>query len=191
MDPRLLFLRSLDQFEELTATVPPLLLERPTPCAEFDLRALLGHVVGAVHRIAYVAEGGRALDLYPQVDFVADDDWPGAVARARTRAAAAWADDAVLERMVEMSWGTMPGRAALNGYVMEVATHTWDVAQVLDTPAQLDPAIGEFAMDIAQRALPADGRGPHVPFGPVRQAPPDADPYTRLAAWTGREVGTR
>ncbi len=191
MDPRPLFLRSLDQLEKLAATIPAQALTRPTPCAEFNLRELLGHVVGAVHRIAYVGEGGRALDVFAQVGFVADDDWPAAVARARARAATAWADDAALDRTVEMPWGAMPGRAALSAYVMEVATHSWDVAHALDTPPQLDPAIAEFALDTAHRALPADRRGPEVPFGPVQQAPRDADPYTRLAAWLGRETNTR
>jgi uncharacterized protein (TIGR03086 family) len=109
MDPRFLFLRSLDQLEKLAAVITPEVLERPTPCREFDVRDLLGHVVGAVHRIAYVGEGGRALDVSAQVGAVADDDWSGAVARARARVAAAWAQDDALDRIVEMPWGTVPG----------------------------------------------------------------------------------
>jgi uncharacterized protein (TIGR03086 family) len=191
MDPRPLFLRSLDQLEKLVTAVTPEALERPTPCTEFDLSALLGHVVGAVHRIAYAGEGGRPLDVVAQVGEVADDDWPGAVSRARARAAAAWADDAVLDRMMELPWGVIPGRAALSGYVMEVATHTWDTASVIDPGARLDPAIAEFALEIGHRVLPADRRGPDVPFGTVQGAPADADPYARLAAWLGREVTGR
>lgn len=191
MDPRPLLLRTIDQFEKLLTVVTPESLERPTPCAEFDLRALLGHTVGALHRIAYVGEGGRALDVAAAVARVADDDWPGAVARVRARVAAAWADDAKLDPQVEVPWGVFPGRVALSAYVMEVATHTWDAARTLGAAtAQLDPELAEFALQVARQALPAEAeRGADVPFGAPRKAPADADGYTRLAAWLGREVG--
>ncbi|MYX46320.1 TIGR03086 family protein, partial [Streptomyces sp. SID89] len=58
-DPRPLLLSALDQLERLVGRLDTARLDRETPCAEYDLRALLGHTVGAVHRIAYVGEGGR------------------------------------------------------------------------------------------------------------------------------------
>jgi uncharacterized protein (TIGR03086 family) len=188
MDPRPLFLRTVDQLEKLLQAVTPESLTEPTPCREYDLRALLSHTVGAVHRIAYAGEGGRALDVLPQVDRVADDDWPPAVARARARAAAAWADDSTLDRTTEMPFGTVPGRAALSVYVMEIAAHTWDITQTLRLPASaLDPELAEYALTVAHRVLLPENRGPEVPFGPVKKVAQDADPYTRLAAWLGRE----
>lgn len=190
MDPRPLLLRTIDQFEKLLTAVTPESLERPTPCTEFRLRALLGHTVGAIHRIAYIGEGGRALDVAAAVAQIADGDWPGAVLRARARVAAAWADDAELDPPVELPWGVFPGRVALSAYVMEVATHTWDAARTLGAATtELDPELAEFAFQVAKQALPPEQeRGADVPFNAPRPAPADADGYTRLAAWLGRKT---
>ncbi|WP_051939549.1 TIGR03086 family metal-binding protein [Phaeacidiphilus oryzae] len=192
-DPRELLRRALDQAEALlrhSSPLTPELLGAPTPCTEYDLRTLLGHLVGAAHRIAYAGEGGRMGDVAAAVGQVADDDWPGAVRRARTRCVAAWADDARLERMIEAPWGTAPGRAVLSVYVQEIATHTWDAARVLDPKGEfaLDPELAEFALATAQQVLPADRRGEGVPFDAVQPVPEGADAYARLAGWLGRRV---
>ena len=38
-----------------------------------------------------------------------------------------------------------------------------------------------------RRALPAEGRGAEVPFGPAVPVPDDAPPIARLVAWQGRD----
>ncbi|NMO36254.1 TIGR03086 family protein [Streptomyces sp. GMY01] len=187
-DPRPLLLSALDQLERLVGRLDTARLDRETPCAEYDLRALLGHTVGAVHRIAYVGEGGRGLDVAAAAGRIADTDWGGAVGRAHRRLAAAWADEAKLDREVEVPWGLVPGRIALSGYVMEVVTHTWDIAQVIDPAAELEERLSQAALDIAQKVLPPEPRGGEVPFGEVRPVPDDADVHTRLAGWLGRTV---
>ncbi|MFE0463904.1 TIGR03086 family metal-binding protein [Kitasatospora sp. NPDC058965] len=188
MDPRPLYTRTLDQLEKVFAAVTPADLDRPTPCTEFDLRALLGHVIGGIHRIAYIGEGGRALDLAPTVDRVDDGDWGGALDRARTRWTAAWADDAELARIVEVPWGEMPGAIALGGYVMEGVTHAWDAAQVVAPELVLDEELAEIALGMAHQALPAERSREGIPFGPVREVPAEAGAYLRLAGWLGRET---
>ncbi|MFJ1701999.1 TIGR03086 family metal-binding protein [Kitasatospora sp. NPDC088346] len=187
-DPRPHYLRALDQLAKVVAQVTPEQLDRPTPCTEFDLRTLLGHTVGGIHRIAYVGEGGRSLDVAATVGEVGDAEWAEALDRARARAAAAWADDAVLDRLSWVPWGQLPGRFALGGYVMEAVTHTWDIAQVVDPSAALDEELALGALGVAEQVLPAEPRGGELPFGPVQPVPADADPYTRLAGWLGRRV---
>ncbi|MEV0531759.1 TIGR03086 family metal-binding protein [Kitasatospora sp. NPDC050463] len=187
-DPRPLYLLALGQLEKLIAEVTPQALGRPTPCTEYDLRQLLSHVVGGVHRLAYMGEGGRAEDVVAATDELADDAWPAALGRARARAVAAWADDAKLDRPTVAPWGEVPGRAALGGYVMEAVTHSWDIARALDSRLALDEQLALTALAIAEAVLPPESRGGPVPFGTVRPAPADADAYTRLAAWLGRAV---
>ncbi len=60
-DPRPLHRRAMAQTESIVATVSPAQLALPSPCAEFDVRALLSHIVGGLNRIAIVGEGGDAL----------------------------------------------------------------------------------------------------------------------------------
>ncbi|MFC8508587.1 TIGR03086 family metal-binding protein [Streptomyces sp. NPDC057411] len=187
-DPRPVLLSAVEQLARLAARLDPARLDRPTPCTEYDLRALLGHTLGAVHRIAYVGEGGRGMDLPAAAGEIPDSDWGGAFGRSRDRLAAAWADPEKLDREVEVPWGRVPGRAAVGGYVMEVVTHTWDLAQVIDPEAELDEELGLVALGIARTVLPAAPRGGEVPFGEVQPVPDDADAHSRLAGWLGRKV---
>ncbi|MFB7676961.1 TIGR03086 family metal-binding protein [Kitasatospora purpeofusca] len=191
-DPRPLYLLALDQLEKLIAEAAPETLDRPTPCTEYDLRTLLSHVVGGVHRLAYMGEGGHCEDVAAATGELPDDGWPAALGRARTRVTAAWAEDAKLDRPTFAPWGEVPGRAAVGGYVLETVTHAWDIARALDTDPpldeRLDERLAEAALGIALAVLPAEPRGGAVPFGPVRTAPAEAGPYTRLAAYLGREV---
>ncbi|MEX2971621.1 TIGR03086 family metal-binding protein [Streptomyces sp. C184] len=188
IDPRPQFLKALDQLEKLLSGLNPALLGRPTPCDAYDLRALLSHTVGAIHRIAYIGEGGRGMDVPATAGVIADSDWAGALGRARARAAAAWADDDKLDREYEVPWGMAAGRNALSGYVMETVTHTWDIAQVIAPEAELDQELGHLAFTIAQKVLPAEPRGDETPFAAVRPVPDDADVHRRLAGWLGRAV---
>jgi hypothetical protein len=71
-DPRPLFARSLDQTEQQIAAVRPDELSNRTPCADYDVRALLGHVVGVLHTIARVA-GVDARDVPDVIDGIDDD----------------------------------------------------------------------------------------------------------------------
>ncbi|MBV6695971.1 TIGR03086 family protein [Kitasatospora aureofaciens] len=185
-DPRPQLFLALDQMAKLFAEITPDQLDRPTPCTEFTLRQLLSHVVGAIHRLTYMGEGGPAEDVAPITGNVPDDGWSAALGRARTRVEAAWADDAKLDRPTLAPWGEVPGRAVLGGYVMEMVTHAWDIAQALGTGFQLDDALAHTALVIAEMVLPAERRGGPVPFGEVRPVDPDADIHTRLAAWLGR-----
>ncbi|MFF7727467.1 TIGR03086 family metal-binding protein [Streptomyces sp. NPDC008001] len=187
-DPRPLLERAVAQIAALIEAVPAERLGDPTPCTEFDVRALLGHLVAGAIDGAQLGETGAVEWSKPPTD-VADDGWGRAYGAARERLTAAWADDATLERPVSVEWGTFPGAVYLtSGMVLESVTHAWDLSQALGHPLPLDQELAELALGWAQRFLPADRRGPGVPFGPVRPAPEGADAYARLAAWLGREV---
>ncbi|MER7581708.1 TIGR03086 family metal-binding protein [Kitasatospora sp. NPDC097691] len=187
-DARPQYLLALAQLEKLFATITPADLDRPTPCTEFTLRQLLNHVVGGVHRFAYLGEGGRYEDIVPAIEDPSDEGWPAALDRARARAAAAWADDAKLGRPTVAPWGEVPGGAVVGGYVMETVTHTWDIATSLDNGFELDHALAQTALGIAQAVLPPEARVEGVPFAEVQPVTEDADVHTRLAGWLGRKA---
>ncbi|MGW1027479.1 TIGR03086 family metal-binding protein [Streptomyces sp. NPDC002577] len=186
-DPRPLFERATEQLSALIKTVRAEQLTAPTPCSEFDVRALLSHIVGVTRRIAVVGEGGKALSVPASAEGVPDDGWSVAYEEMRAGAIAAWADSARLDAQMEMPWGTMPGRAALSGFVMELVTHAWDLSEGLGRPLELDQELAEFALRFGRQALPAERRGEGVPFEAVLPAPEGADAYGQLAAWLGRQ----
>jgi uncharacterized protein (TIGR03086 family) len=187
-DPRQMYDRALAQTGTIIENVKPSQLDDPTPCDNFDVRALLSHLVGAVNRAATFGEGGDGLAVPARADGVPDDGWPDAFRQASDRARAAWADEAKLDRMVRVPWGEVPGRGALSGYVQEVLTHGWDLSKATGQPTELAPDLAEFALAFAHRALPPDldRTGDDVPFDPPTTAPAASGPYTQLAAWLGR-----
>ncbi|MFD5437875.1 TIGR03086 family metal-binding protein [Kitasatospora sp. NPDC127067] len=187
-DARPQYLTALDQLEKLFATITPADLDRPTPCTEFTLRQLLNHVVGGIHRFAYMGEGGRAEDVVAAVEDPSDEGWPAALGRARARVTAAWADDTKLGRPTVAPWGEVPGAAAVAGYLMELVTHSGDIAASLGNGFALDDDLARTALAVAEFVLPAEQRVPGVPFAAVRPVAEDADVHTRLAAWMGRTV---
>ncbi|MGW2820733.1 TIGR03086 family metal-binding protein [Streptomyces sp. NPDC001443] len=186
-DPRPVYTRATEQASALIRTVRPEQLDGATPCTEFDVRALLSHVVGGTRRIAVVGEGGDGLAVEPVAEGVEDDGWAAAYDEVRVRVLKAWETDERMTTPVRVPWGEVPGHAALSGYVMEIVTHTWDLAEAVGHAFALDPELAEFALATAQRVLPdSRPRDEETPFDTRREAPGGADAYERLAAWLGR-----
>jgi uncharacterized protein (TIGR03086 family) len=188
-DPRDYYGRALAQTEQIVAAVRPGQFGVLTPCTELDVRGLLNHIVGAITRAAITGEGGDALAFSGRVDDVPDDDWLDAYGTAAKRATAAWSDDARLDAMVTVPWGTVPGRAALSGAVQEVLVHGWDLATATGQETEGDTELATWVLEFARRFLPPEPRGVPVPFGPVVAVPPEAGPYAQLAGWLGRGTG--
>jgi uncharacterized protein (TIGR03086 family) len=187
-DPREYYARALAQTESIVAAVRPVQLGDPTPCTDFDVRALLSHIVGGLKRTAVVGEGGDVSAIPVMADGVPDDGWLAAYRAASARATAAWADDTRLDAAVTVPWGTMPGRAALSGYVQEVVMHGWDLASATGQQTELDPELAGWVLTLAHRILPPEPRGVDgIPFGPVIPVPDDAGVYAELAGWLGRK----
>jgi uncharacterized protein (TIGR03086 family) len=185
-DPRPLHHQAMDQTEIIVAAVTPDQLSLPTPCDDYDVRALLSHIIGGLNRIAVAGQGGDALAVSGQAGDVPGDGWVAAYRAAAAQAAAAWADDAKLDAMVELPWGKIPGRFAIAGYIQEILTHGWDLARATGQETERDPGLAQWSLANARRILPPDNRGPGIPFGPVVEPPANAGPYTQLAAYLGR-----
>ncbi|MYW63672.1 TIGR03086 family protein [Streptomyces sp. SID8379] len=185
-DPRPLFERATAQVAGLVASVRPEQYERATPCAEFDVRRLISHLIGGGRRVVVVGEGGDGLSVASFADGIADAALTEAYEEVRVGALKAWQDEAALDRQVTVPWGSVPGRAALSGFVLESVAHSWDLWEALGRPGTLDPELAGFALTVARQALPAERRGPEVPFGEIVATPEGADAYGELAAWLGR-----
>ena len=165
-DPREIHQRAMVQTELIVAAVEPGQLTLPTPCADYDVGALLSHIVGGLNRIALMGEGADAMAAPPLADGVPDDGWLAAYRTARARVIAAWADDARLDAVIEVPWGKVPGRIALSGYVQEIAAHGWDLAKATGQPTELEPRAGHLGA--GYRAAHPPGRAARYPGDSVR-----------------------
>lgn len=188
-DPRPLLTRALDQIGDLVAGTAPEHLDRPTPCDDWDVRALLGHLVGVHRRIAHVGTGGHFSEV-PADPAAGVDDPAAAIAAARADVDRVWGldgrDDAVLDRELTVPWGTMPGRFVGFGYVQELTVHAWDLAAATDRTAHLDEELAAAIEETSHRMLPAEPRGGPIPFGPPVPVDDGAEASERLVGWLGR-----
>lgn len=188
-DPRPRYAGAISWVRGLLEAVDPADLDGPTPCADFDVRALAGHLVATVERARVIGTGGDPFTVPVVVTDVDGDGWAAAYGDAAERMWAVWrgpAGDAVLDRALRAPWGTVPGRVALWGYLNEALVHGWDLAVATGQPAEAPAAIAEAALAAAGSVLPATPRGGHVPFEPPVAPDPDAGPTERLANWSGR-----
>lgn len=201
-DPRAIFARAVSTAGSVIAAVAPEQLDRPTPCDDYDVRQLLGHLVGVLRRVAVVGSGGDALSVPQIADDVAGDAWSAAWLDAAHQVQAAWSDDAVLARMVRLPWTELPGAAALALYTNEITVHTWDVATATGQRPDWDAQVLEVAFAAIRQGMPAGGRSAafeamraslpqalrhaKAPFAEAVDVGDDAPAIDRLVAWNGR-----
>lgn len=164
-------------------------LGRPTPCDEFDVDALAGHMIGAVRRIAAVGAGEHFATVDTQLSDLGVEQLVPLFDAAVADQAAAWADDAVLGSTLELPFGTIPGAAALGAYISELTTHTWDLATALGVEVDWIDELALGALAAMSHALPDSPRGAEVgiPFGAPVAVADDAPAIERLVAWVGRD----
>lgn len=201
LDTRPALASAFSSTTEVIASVTPSHLDLPTPCAEMDVRRLLGHLIMVAQRIACAGRGDDPMTWPMEVTDLADDAWLGAWQAALAPAMEAWADDDQLTAEVALPWGTFPGFAVIGTYVNEVVVHGWDLAKAIGVDATWDAIAVEVATQAIRAQLPDAERhelweaskaglpddypweDPFSSAVPVRE---DASPLDRLVAWNGR-----
>lgn len=176
--------RALAATGDLVANVEAGQFSDPTPCPEFDVRALLSHLVAGNHRYVQIAHGEPATATPLAGDLVNDD----ALTPYKESAAAvsrAWSDPALLERTVQLPFGEFPGAFALGVHTVEGIVHGWDLATATGQPSELEPDLYAVAWRNT-KDIDDSFRGPGRPFGPAVPVSPDATDTERLMAWLGR-----
>jgi uncharacterized protein (TIGR03086 family) len=176
--------------------VSPADLDLPTPCAGWDLRALLEHMTGQDHGFAAAV---RAARIGGEVDVAAFAPRPlgptpaVTVATGLDEVVAAFAEAADLEaRVLLPEFGTrLPLPIVAGMHLVDTLVHGWDVAAAIgaqaDYGAGLDTEVVAAAVAMAEQ-VPDEGReAPGAPFGHVLPAPPDADVWTRVLTLLGRD----
>src|SRR3954469_12939969 len=95
---------ALDWVTALAEEVPAEATGAPTPCEDFDVRSLLGHLIGTAHRGIATARGIPLRDIPHVVTNVPDADLASTYARLAGSIRAAWTP-LTAEDEVHASWG--------------------------------------------------------------------------------------
>jgi len=170
--------RACDAFARVAHAVPDDAWSHPTPCTEWDARALVEHVIGFHEFLLLRPLGVRA-------------HRPREGEAARWDATSTAMFDALeqsdaLDRTTELPGGNSnTPRVMLDVLTTDVLVHTWDLARAAGVAAAFDEELCARALRIAKSTpnFQRDGAmvGPEIP---VDASVPIAD---RLAAFFGRD----
>jgi uncharacterized protein (TIGR03086 family) len=156
--------------------VTPDALSRPTPCRDWDLRALLWHLIDSLTALREAAEGHVGLAVEP-----IDPADPVAAARDRARQLlGAWM---VADGRDEVSVGgcRVTTEIVARAGALEVAVHGWDIAQACDVVRPIPRALADELYPLALLLVSDEDR-------PARFGRPltPKEPADRLLAYLGR-----
>ena len=184
-DPRMTFGKAVALGSAVIGAVRPDQHDGPTPCSEFDVRTLMGHMVMVIRRVAVMGEGGNPLAVELPTD-LADGGHEDAWRAGAHAVMAAWTDDATLDRVITLPWTTMTGAEALEIYANEVTVHTWDLAVATGQRPAWDDAVVGRARAAFERELPPGADRSWTPFDPVVDVAADAPAIDQLVGLNGR-----
>jgi len=173
--------------------VEPHDLAKPTPCASWEVRALINHIISAARWWAAMVSGDPGLEAAEGTDYVGadgDGDFVAAYEESIRVTLGAFGAPGAAERMVTVPFGEFPGAALAQFAATDQFTHGWDLARALGHDTDLAPELAVALLGLAEVAITDALRGPdtEASFGPKRTAPDGACPADRLAAYLGREV---
>ncbi|HEX6930606.1 MAG TPA: TIGR03086 family metal-binding protein [Streptosporangiaceae bacterium] len=177
--------RALDATGVVVAGISADQLDQATPDADWDVRALLNHVVAGNLWAAELAAGRTIEQVGDRLDGdVIGADPAGAYDRSAAAAAAAFEAPGVMDAPCAVSSGPVPGSVYAGHRFVDVLIHGWDLAEATGQDTALDPELVDACLEVVEpqvEAFRAVGAiGPAVPSGP------EASQQNRLLAMLGR-----
>lgn len=158
----------------------------PTPCPDFDVRALVDHIVG-YGQVFAAAANGESFAGDPGQYCAADFDEASATFEQAAQAMVTGWRTAGVDRMVHISQGEVPAAMALDMTMIEYLTHGWDLATATGQPSMFTEDEAVEVLGRAQKWLTPQFRGEGKPFGPVVDVPADAPATHRVIGFMGRQ----
>ena len=159
--------------------------ERPTPCAGWTARDLLGHLATSM-RVGISVMQGRP-PTWPDAarpgDLVEGDPagfWRGTVVQVRDVLR-----DADLARVMETPLGQTVADD-LEIPVIDLYVHAWDLGVAVGIAVEIPAGVVDFAHSYIDPLPDELIRGDNRAFGPLIKVPASATPTERFIGWTGR-----
>jgi uncharacterized protein (TIGR03086 family) len=167
------------------AAVTPRSLSHPTPCADWDLRALLHHVNDSLAALYEAADTGR---IGPDP---AADDGDGLAAdlaatfrdRAR-RLLGAWTSAGRHHRVIDIVDRPLLANLVAGAGAIELAVHGWDISRACGQRRPIPPALAGELLTICPLLVTQATR--HPQFAAPVAVSPLASASDRLVAFLGR-----
>ena len=176
---------ALDATRPVVAGIGDAQMDASTPCAEWDVRALLNHLIAGNWWAARLA-AGATID---EVGSIYDGDvlTPTAIAaydESARAAARAFEAPGALDAPCAVSYGPVPGSVYAGHRFVDVLIHGWDLATATGQPSPITPELADACWRVVEPQLDML-RGSGM-FGSDQSVPEGADSTTRLLLTMGR-----
>ena len=153
----------------------------PTPCTEFDVRALLGHLID----MAAMSQQAAVKAAEPQIPPFTGDDPAGEFGRRIDAAVRDWGGPEAMEGSTTMGLPDMPAEMAATMTLVDLVMHGWDLASATGQRLACEPAAAATVLAFLEK-MGDTGRGFGI-FAAVVPVPPDAPDLDRALALSGRD----
>jgi uncharacterized protein (TIGR03086 family) len=152
-------------------------LDSPTPCDEWDVRALMNHMLETQRYFVGAARGEDVSPPSAQPPDLVSDDPVADFEHGRGDTLSTFGQEGVIER-------TGPSLGIAFG---DQLLHGWDLARATGQDASMPDGLAEAAYELIHGRFTDDERagvfGPEVPVAPTASA------QDKLLAYTGRDPG--
>lgn len=177
--------RSLDAIRPIVTRIQPADLDRPTPCAGWDLRTLLAHMTGQDRGFAAAALADVPEEAFAPNEATAEAWETGA---AVVVAAFAAADPTRPVLLPEFAGRRFPLRVVMGFHLLDTLVHGWDIAATLGLDVTYDEDLRAAAHTQAKLIPTGDARtAPGAPFAPVLPSANETTDWPHTLALLGRD----
>jgi uncharacterized protein (TIGR03086 family) len=186
MELRFLMVRAVERPLEVVQGIGPDQLGLPTPCPEYDVRALLGHLNGWMTDKAQAAAAKRTIPGTPDEKLDTSPGWAERFAAGARATAAAWSEPAAWEGASSLSGEMELPARVLGGLVFaEYLLHGWDLAVATGQKYALDDELASALLDQVSSMVEMSRK--YGAFGPEVTISPSAPPADRALGLAGRD----
>ncbi|HWT83651.1 MAG TPA: TIGR03086 family metal-binding protein [Candidatus Methylomirabilis sp.] len=177
-------------FAQLVAGVDNEQWHTKTPCTEWDVRALVHHLLYEQRWVAPLLEGLTVTEVGDRFegDLLGDDAtmWADVFASSLSEAQAAIAQPGALKRTVHLSFGDTPGEEYVMQLTGDLAIHAWDLARATGQDDAIDA--GAIALLLPWAEANADLLAGSGMFGSPVDLGSDVSDQDRLLGLVGRHA---
>ena len=139
----------------IIAQVKPEDMTKKTPCSEWDVHALVNHMLNELAWVAPLLQGKTIAEMESQLDgdLVGDDakaSWQRYSKEAIEQASATPPD-----ATAHLSYGDISATAYINEAGADIVVHTWDLAKAIGVEFHFDDATANAVIDATTRIMPS------------------------------------
>lgn len=159
-----------------------------TPCEDWPVAVLLGHLLGLTAAFTAAANKDPSSASAPEPGGDLPIDWKAQLHERLDALIAAWRAPEAWEGETETGGVTMPAEVMGVVALDELVLHGWDLARATGQPFHADPASVQASLGFAaSMSEPGQEAGREGLYGPVVPVPGDASDLDRLLGLAGRD----